>query len=246
MQTALYCDIRSKLRSNAEQVESVTQLRAELDDWHATLPPLSAPRGPALSLFMTDDWPLMVHNQAMLQLYRPELTRRSSDHGKADIIALCVSLAAELCHAYRRQFFGKSTTYTWGALHELFLAGLTYIYCIRNSADIRKLLGYEKISKVCNDCTIAFVILAERWKDAIPYRDLFEALSSSLLAFVSKQDSLPPAHSAPATAFTAHEAAAAVEEIDFSKMFAEFTDEVDAPGQVDTMLDALLMDWTGD
>jgi hypothetical protein len=233
--TVMYSDTR-KPGSQQELDNTTTQLHLDLETWNADLPELLAPTGPALSLFMTTDWALLVYNQAKLQLLRPQLTRQDVNSGKLGIIETCVSLSADLCHAYRRQYFGKPTTHTWGALHELFLAGLTYVYCIRISPTSRGRLGYQSISKTCTDCTITFVILAERWKDAAPYRDLFEAISSSTLALAAS----------PASADATSQSLYAPDEAgtDFSEMFASFADEVDAPAQIDSMLDALLTEWT--
>jgi hypothetical protein len=239
IQTALYSDTRDSEPRSQSYDETIAQLRLGLEAWKSELPDVLPPTGPALSLFMTADWSLLVYNQAVLQLYRPQLTSSAINATKSDITDLCVPLAAHLCHAYRRQYFGKPTTYTWGALHELFLAGLTYVYCIRVSPTIRARLGYEKISKTCNDCTITFVILAERWKDAAPYRDLFEAISSTTLALVSQPQPSQPSDMSQ----TLGSQLSLSEDHSLSDMFAMFTNEVDAPAQIDTMLDALLTEW---
>lgn len=192
---------------------------------------------------MTDDWSKLVYNQAILQLYRSQLTNRTQDDA-LEVLMKCASAASEVCLAFRRQFFGKATTYTWGALHELFLAGLTYVYCVRRSQTVRSRLGYEGISKTCTDCTIAFVILAERWKHAAPYRDLFEALSSTTLNLVSQRGS-------SITALTGNQdfelpglgtEISPISEPDIPAAFATFFEEVSAPAQADTLLDALLVD----
>ena len=241
IQTALYSDTRVQGPNGQAQLETIVQLRQDLEVWKAELPEVLPPSGLALSLFMTPDWALLVYNQALLQIYRPQLTSNEDLPGKTTIFDTCVALAADLCHAYRRQYFGKPTTYTWGALHELFLAGLTYVYCIRKSPTTRARLGYQKISKTCTDCTITFVILAERWKDAAPYRDLFEAISSSTLALVAQPEVAQPPQGHTIGDSHYHVSS---EDRSFSEMFATFTDEVNAPGRIDTMLDALLSEWT--
>lgn len=190
---------------------------------------------------MTADWALLVYNQALLQLYRPRLTDRGADQGKASIVSLCATLSADLCHAYRRQYFGKPTTYTWGALHELFLAGLTFIYCARQSSLVGSSLSYQYISQTCTDCTITFVILAERWRDAAPYRDLFEALSSSLLKTVSQSDRQRLSSSDDISNLQSQREIG--NEPSFSKMLADFTEDTEPSAQVDNLLDALMTDW---
>ena len=246
--TALYSDIKRNDASPIWSRDSVIELHQEIEQWNVSLPPLPSPTSPALSLFMTSDWASLVYNQAILHLYRPQLTRpQQNETDDADIFLTCSRAASEVCSAFRRQYFKKQTTFTWGAVHELFLAGLTFIYCVRRSTTVRTNLGSEYISRTCTDCTIAFVILAERSKDALPYRDLFEALSSSTLNFISERPSTNFSQSSLSgsqATFTAAQESFAIDVPDFQGIFANFSEEVNAPAQVDDLLDAILVDWS--
>uniref|UniRef100_A0A8H7KA26 Xylanolytic transcriptional activator regulatory domain-containing protein n=1 Tax=Bionectria ochroleuca TaxID=29856 RepID=A0A8H7KA26_BIOOC len=163
----------------------IKDLLEELDKLMASRPlPRSPPDGGALSFFTTPDWYQAVYDSAILQLYRFHITD-SQRSVPPDIITKCMRAAKSACHSYRRQFLGTPTTPTWGALHELFLAGLTYLYCLWKASSARDSLRHDQISSTCTDCTMVLVIMAERWKDAAPYRDVFEALASRTMTMIA-------------------------------------------------------------
>ncbi|KAJ5179206.1 hypothetical protein N7492_002416 [Penicillium capsulatum] len=183
IQTALYSD--SNLRDRDVRNSHVHQLSIELERWKASSPPpMIPPEGGALSYFVTPDWYDANYNYALLQLYRVQITD-SEDPAPDEIFLKCLDAAKAICHSYRRQFFGKPITYTWSALHELFLAGLTYLYCLWTSPTAREVSRHDQVSSTCTDCTMVLVILAERWPEATPYRDIFEALASRTMTMMA-------------------------------------------------------------
>ncbi|KIV87382.1 hypothetical protein PV11_02932 [Exophiala sideris] len=127
----------------------------------------------------------MEYNYTLLQLYRVHIV--SGQEGATDSIFLdCLRASERICHSYRRQFLGKPTSYTWSALHELFLAGLTYLHCLWTSPAARKASRQGQVSSTCTDCTIVLVIMAERWDTAAPYRDIFEALANRTITMMDE------------------------------------------------------------
>lgn len=42
----------------------------------------------------------------------------------------------------------------------------------------------DDISNTCTACTMVLVVLAERWEQAAPFRDIFEALASKTMSMV--------------------------------------------------------------
>jgi hypothetical protein len=93
------------------------------------------------------------YNYAILQLYRILITN-STDSAPDEIIMKCLNAAKTICQSFRRQHFGKPKTYTWGALNELFLVGLTYLYCMWVSPTARELTRNDEVSSACTDCTM--------------------------------------------------------------------------------------------
>ncbi|KAJ5747041.1 transcriptional activator protein acu-15 [Penicillium nucicola] len=162
-------------RTNSRQT-AIQQLREEVENWYLEIPPTPAAKEP-LTLFPTSDWFDLEYNYAIIQLYRSEIIHGPTGAGD-DVFIQCMRASESICHGYRRQFVGKPTSSTWTALHELFLGGLTYLHCLWTSPAAREAHANGQVSSTCSDCTIALVIMAERWHAAAPYRDIFETLSN--------------------------------------------------------------------
>ncbi|RAH87260.1 hypothetical protein BO86DRAFT_414439 [Aspergillus japonicus CBS 114.51] len=156
---------------NHDQQTDVANIRAEIEKWRSELPPTPPSHtNEDLALFTSADWYDLEYNYTVLQLCRAQILDHRS--GKATE------------ESYRGQFLGKPTSCTWAALHELFLAGLTYLHCLWTSPAAREISGHAQVNSTCNDCTIALVIMAERWDVAAPYRDIFLALASRTMSMI--------------------------------------------------------------
>lgn len=94
----------------------------------------------------------------------------------------CASSAASVCNAYKRLSQNKTLTYTMISLHSCFVAGLTLIYCVWRD---HRLFSYE-IIEAMQSCSQILTIFGEKWPGAIKYRDIFDALSQSLLKMTMK------------------------------------------------------------
>lgn len=185
IQTTIYSN--TTISNSPAHQAHVQGLRLELDEWRASCPPLKPPPpSGTLSFFTTTDWFAVNYNYAILQLYRVQITDRKGGD-REQIFMECLQAAKSICNSFRRQFFGNPTTYTWGALHELFLAGLTYLYCLWTSPAARRATRHDYISSTCTDCTMVLVKLAEQWSHAAPYRDIFESLASRTMTMMADQ-----------------------------------------------------------
>lgn len=172
----------------------VAQLRSDLDEWLATAPEPSARQGTRLSIFSTKAWYNLNYSGTILQLYRGQLAEHK---GTPDEVFIdCVRAASNVCQLYRRQYIGTTIKYTWGTLHFLFLAGLTYLHCLWTSPAACASVTHGEVSKTCTDCTMVLVVIAEGWESASPYRDIFEVLASRTLSMIVSRaigPQLPPA-----------------------------------------------------
>lgn len=173
--TSLYSDTTSNIHRHLPDART-EQLHTELEDWLASVPPTIPRIGDALSIFASRDWFDNNYNYSILLLYRSQITDNKT---VADNVFMeCLHAAENICHGYRRQYIGMSVNYTWGTLHCLFMAGLTYLHCLWTSPIVRETVRHDDLSSTCSDCMIVLVVMAERWKGAAPYRDIFEALAS--------------------------------------------------------------------
>lgn len=193
IQTALYSDCSL---SSSEKYERVDKLSAALERWWAETPPTRPPlKERAYSFFMTEDFYKVSYNHALMQLYRVHITDRETA-APDEIFLKCLRAAMNTCHGFRRQFLGKPTAFTWSAMHEIFLAGLTYIYCLWTSPACREASRHDQVSSTCTDCTVVLVVLGERWAGAAPFRDVFEVLANrtmTMMADVQQGKQIQPA-----------------------------------------------------
>ncbi len=186
-QTQIYSD--TTLQDPEIRESRINKLSDMLEDWKSSLPPTRAPPDTGtLSFFTTPDWYQAAYNNAILHLHRVQLTNKKAPAAET-VIMKCLHAAKDVCHSFRRQFVGGPTTYTWSALHELFIAGLTYLYCLWTSPVARDASRLDQVSNTCTDCTMVLVVFAERWRDAAPYRDIFRELASRTITIIAEAPS---------------------------------------------------------
>jgi hypothetical protein len=68
-------------------------------------------------------------------------------------------------------------SYTITALHSCFIAGLTLVYCLWREPS---LFDYDAL-EATRACSLCLTIFGEKWPGAVKYRDIFDAMSGSLL-----------------------------------------------------------------
>lgn len=173
----------------------VTQLRSDLEEWRSTAPEPPPRSGSALSIFSTWDWYDLNYSGTILHLYRGQL--EEGKQAPDGIFMDCMQAASTVCRLYRRQYVGTSVNHTWGTLHCLFLAGLTYLHCLWTSPAVLESVQYHEISRTCTDCTMVLVVIAQGWKGTAPYRDIFEVLASRTLSMVVARNCQNPRPEAP-------------------------------------------------
>ncbi|KAL5362544.1 fungal-specific transcription factor domain-containing protein [Aspergillus floccosus] len=194
--TSLFSDVsRSDFEDDA-YTSRIEQLRADLDDWLATAPQSRPGTKADLSIFSISAWYEMNYNYTILLLYRDRLAEyKESSHHMFDE---CLRASRNICQGYRQLYIGTAVRYTWGTLHCLFLAGLTYLHCLWTSPTIRQSVRPEDVTKTCTDCTMVLVAIAEGWDGAAAYRDTFEALANRTVAMVvNRYQEEPPPLSPP-------------------------------------------------
>lgn len=186
---------------------SIEELRKEVEDWRASAPDLdSSPDTSPLSVFASQGWFQLAYDTSILLLYRhyimdtkpykcspplpktPEIVNRAFEE--------CYAKSKDMCLLYRRLYQNPAIQFTWGSLHMLFFGGLTYLYCLWRCKSIRDAARQRDVINTCMACQTVLVIIAERWKLATSYRDLFETLSERTISMVcgdlSVEDDAPP------------------------------------------------------
>jgi hypothetical protein len=183
IQTSLYSDLTLCSPTHPTYQSRTENLRALLEEWRSSIPPIMPSRDGTLSVFTGNDWFNLTYSYSILLLYRGQLTN-SKGKCAVSIFTECLQNSESICHAYSRQYIGRPTSYTWGALHLLFLAGLTYLHCLWTSPELREVVRQDDVSSTCTNCTMVLVVMAERWQAAAPYRDMFKALASRTMTML--------------------------------------------------------------
>lgn len=153
----------------------VASMHREIDAWYKnTLEQYYAGFGGRLSVFSSKEWFTIAYNHTILAINRRHMiisskgsaTQYLGDQSARQAVtnAFLTSLTAarEICLLYRQLYISCLVTYTWGSLHMLFLAGLTYLHTLWTSSDVRRTTRRDDVYATCTACTMVLVIMAER------------------------------------------------------------------------------------
>ncbi|KAK5705941.1 hypothetical protein LTR17_021232 [Elasticomyces elasticus] len=185
---AVYYDERHGASGEKTAIEEV---RSKLQTWLSRRPTVRSQHGNRNVAFGSDKWFFLSYHHAMLLLHRPSITGASTvDSVNLAAVQLeCAESSAIICTIYRDFYMQSTALYSgWGALHVLFVAGLTFLHCLCVSGEVRRMYGKDRVSSVTTACTIVLVIMTERWAAAQPYRDMFNMLSEKTQAMLAQQD----------------------------------------------------------
>ncbi|CAH0021253.1 unnamed protein product [Clonostachys rhizophaga] len=167
------------------RTESISQ---EIDQWYRSSP--IYPPCPSLnpmSVYATSDWFWLANAHTVLILYRYWLVHdpASTDDPFIDrAFCICQTTSQQMCFKYRKLFRTPNLQFTWNLVHVLFLAGITYIYCIWKSPKLRRETRHIDVVNTCVACHTVLVIVAERWPHAAGIRSIFEFLWEKTIELV--------------------------------------------------------------
>jgi hypothetical protein len=168
----IHCALYSISQRSVCDKELTLSLRAELGEWHACTPSPMQPSSTKLSVFGSCEWFQVAYDHSILLLYCPQLTSKETrDTSPSSSI-----------------FIANAASCSWGSLHIIFLAGLSYLYCLCASSEIRQAVTHRDIYSTCTACTVVLSLMAERWKVAASHRDLFDTLANRTIDVVCNKD----------------------------------------------------------
>lgn len=137
------------------------------------------------------------HSILLLHRFRLVVNQRSSNPESPatnvvcedpSVFLDCASSSQAIIELYRALYVSQRLNDTWGALHVLFLVGLTYIYCLWNSSETRNAIRRDVVSATCTSCIMVLAVMTERWASVAPYRDIFEMLSNAMQSMFVDMD----------------------------------------------------------
>ncbi|CAN3372008.1 hypothetical protein DIURU_001450 [Diutina rugosa] len=95
---------------------------------------------------------------------------------------LQVSMAARgLIEVYQELLELKSINFTWAAVHNLFMAGSSYLFSIYNCEEVRKVNPILEVKKVTSQALNILNSLVDRCDAAITCRDIFKNLTMVII-----------------------------------------------------------------
>jgi len=229
---------------------TVHDLRQQLDSWRSSTPPQTESRtggSRPLSVYTSREWFTLAYNHSILLLYRPlindttdQATQTHVESGLVDMaFGECYNNAQQMCMTYRSLYQQPSIQFTWGSLHILFLGGMTYLYCLWRSAKIRQTARLKDVMGTCMACSMVLVIIAERWRLATAYRDMFEKLAERTINMleidISRRNQASSGPDAPANGFEG----CADDALPFDQWILDL-DDVGVPPESDWLVQELL------
>ncbi|KAL7665447.1 Transcription factor domain-containing protein [[Candida] zeylanoides] len=87
----------------------------------------------------------------------------------------------ELIRSYHLLYRSKRINYTWAAVHNLFMAGSSYLYAVYSSPQVRRANAVAEVRRVTEECLTVLASLVDRCDAAQKCRDIFEVLAAAIL-----------------------------------------------------------------
>jgi hypothetical protein len=175
-------DTSQVLLQGADHHRSI--IRTQLDEWVS-----QAPRyvRPTVVTFQSTEWFQIAHSHALLLLYRPSPANPVID---VDALQICADSAISLISAYSSLYAKNKITYTWIALHSLFMASITMLYTIWVSPEIRGSTTKAVVKSNVLSCLALFDVMGDVWPLASRCYDIIDRLGIlSITLFESSTDS---------------------------------------------------------
>ncbi|KAK1974610.1 fungal-specific transcription factor domain-containing protein [Colletotrichum cereale] len=184
--------------------DSRKALVEELQSWRAetaNIPLIPADASPASltsrSSFRSAEWYKLLYHNGILMLFRPSSTLCDAT-GNSTVLQHMFDSSQEAINLYANLHRSRKINYSWVTLHSIFIAGLSYIYALRNHlqhAQSRNvstvttlkatLRSTPTINQVVNDtraCSKVLVAVSERWAMARNCSEVFDRLSDAVVA----------------------------------------------------------------
>jgi hypothetical protein len=157
-------------------------LRAELDDWIAKAPCYSVPTE---ATFQTPNWFQIAYSHGLLLLYRPSPAAPAVGREELQI---CADSAISMISSYSSLYAKKKVTYTWIALHSLFMASVTMLYALWVSPEIRRSTRKTVVKSNVMSCLALFDVMSDYWPLAVRCYDIIDRLGSAATALFDAGD----------------------------------------------------------
>lgn len=157
----------------------IEDLKTRLQAWRDSIPPPSEAH--PSSIFGSQAYWDAIYSEALLLLYRPNPVQP-----QPSLEGLTVSLESSrrLIDSIKTLHRERRIDIMWKWVHHLFMAGLTTVYCLWHSRELRESADIKTSVATLQSCGVTLSALAERWDGAAGCRDAFEALSNVTVSWL--------------------------------------------------------------
>ncbi|KAK7203816.1 fungal-specific transcription factor domain-containing protein [Myxozyma melibiosi] len=173
VQTILY--ERAELpRRFATLKEWQTNMARRLEEWHNSSPKSAKDMNCNFNLYFLD----LNYQQTRLLLHgiSPAIPRPS-----VEAFFIIADASEHVIRAYRQLHREKNINYTWMAVHNLFMAGTSYLYCLYHSKEVRQRTRMDVIDFNTMACIHVLSGMVDKCDAASGCRDTFELLTAAIL-----------------------------------------------------------------
>lgn len=195
----IWADMKSSIYSIGQTPTSlpdgqvIDELKHRLRSWLAECPRPVAPDSANSAPYGSSKWFMLTYHHSVILLHRRALVAHSKQNyapapDMTSIYLECAESGTVLCNVYQELYFQSTISHTWGALHILFLGGLTFLYCLWVDPSCRRLYRRDVVASTCTACTVVLVIMTERWFAAQPFRDAFRMLANATQSMLAEEE----------------------------------------------------------
>ncbi|KAK5180756.1 hypothetical protein LTR44_007070 [Exophiala sp. CCFEE 6388] len=195
MQSAVYPQVGAE--TSTQSTSALEDFKKEFARWLESAPEQLASNRANNNAFGSKEWFQLMYHHSILLLYRHRLVQPRGPATPSSIFIDCADSSQSICMIYRQLYFTQRLNDTWGALHVLFLAGVTFLHCLWSSPETRMIYRLDKVSSICTSIMIVLAIMSERWTAVEAYRDAFEMLSGATQTMLVEASTASTAPSRP-------------------------------------------------
>jgi hypothetical protein len=158
-------------------------IQPRLQEWYSTIPDTG--RAHPSSIFANQAYWDTIYNNSTLLLYRPN---PSVQYPSTEAISISYEAACKLIASIKiLQREGKLDV-LWKSVHHLFMAGLTVIYGLWQSKEIRDRNPVTNSISTLQSCSSSLFAMSETFHGAAGCRDVFDTLSSVTIDWLVTND----------------------------------------------------------
>lgn len=160
-------------------------IQPRMQEWFDTIP--DPRKAHPASIFASEAyWDVIYHN-ASLQLHRPTsvLTPPPFSSSATGELLMCFESSIRVITGLAKLQLEGRVEVIWRSVHQLFMAGLSAIYCLWNSHDARNLYSASQSIATLKECGGTLWSMAETFPGAGACRDTFDALSVVTMDWLS-------------------------------------------------------------